>query len=125
MNKVLKFVIFFTITFLLFTGCVSTKVSETADYSIEVFNTSIEIRDSEFPMTIVMPVGEGRFPLVIFGEDDQIVDPKVSKATAEALGCSVLDVTGDTHSYSFFNLKLDIRSAIIAGTIDTFRTAFN
>ncbi len=63
--------------------------------------------------------------LVIYGEDDYVVDPMVSKATAEALGCSVLDVTGDTHSYSFYSDSPDIRSAIIAGTVDTFRKAFN
>ena len=63
--------------------------------------------------------------LVIFGEDDHIEDPKVSKSTAEALSWAVLDVTGDTHSYSFYHHKPDIRLAIIAGTIDTFRTAFN
>ena len=41
--------------------------------------------------------------LVIYGEDDFVVSPDVSKAAAEALGCPVLDVTGDTHSYSFYS----------------------
>ena len=39
--------------------------------------------------------------LVIYGEDDFVVSPDVSKAAAKALGCPALDVTGDTHSYSF------------------------
>lgn len=62
--------------------------------------------------------------LVIFGEDDFVVSPAVSKATAEALGCPVLDVTGDTHSYSFYSDSPEIRSAILEGTIMTFVKAF-
>ena len=62
--------------------------------------------------------------LVIFGEDDFVVPPAVSKATAEALGCEALDVTGDTHSYSFYSDSPDIRSAILNGTIGTFVRAF-
>ncbi|MBI9107475.1 MAG: alpha/beta fold hydrolase [Spirochaetales bacterium] len=63
--------------------------------------------------------------LVIFGEDDFVVQPAVSKATAAALGCETLDVTGDTHSYSFYSDSPEIRSAILNGTIKTFRKAFN
>ncbi len=62
--------------------------------------------------------------LVIYGEDDFVVSPQVSKDTAEALGCSTLDVTGDTHSYSFYSDKQEIRSAILKGSIETFVKAF-
>ncbi|MBF9018776.1 MULTISPECIES: S9 family peptidase [unclassified Oceanispirochaeta] len=62
--------------------------------------------------------------LVIYGEDDFVVSPAVSKATAAALGCETLDVTGDTHSYSFYSDSPEIRSAILDGTIGTFVKAF-
>lgn len=63
--------------------------------------------------------------LVIFGEDDPVVSPLVSKATAGSLSAPILDVSGDSHSYSFYNDKPEIRSAIINGMIETFRSAFN
>jgi len=62
--------------------------------------------------------------LVIYGEDDFVVSPEVSKATAEALSCPALDVSGDTHSYSFYSDSPGIRSAILDGTIKTFVAAF-
>jgi len=63
--------------------------------------------------------------LVIYGEDDFVVSPEVSKAAAEAAGAQLLDVTGDTHSYSFYSDSPDIRSAILDGTVKTFVKAFN
>jgi hypothetical protein len=62
--------------------------------------------------------------LVIYGEDDPVVSPDVSKATAAALGCPTLDVTGDTHSYSFYSDSPDIRQAILDATVSTFAESF-
>ena len=62
--------------------------------------------------------------LVIYGEDDFVVSPEVSKATAAALGSVLLDVTGDTHSYSFYSDNPEIRSAILDGTVGLFLDTF-
>lgn len=62
--------------------------------------------------------------LVIFGEDDNVVLPTVSKATAEALKAETLDVTGDTHSYSFYSEKPEIRENLVSGTVELFTEAF-
>ncbi len=62
--------------------------------------------------------------LVIYGEDDFVVNPLVSKDTAKALNSLTLDVTGDTHSYSFYSDSPEIRSAILNGTIEIFIQAF-
>ena len=62
--------------------------------------------------------------LVIYGEDDFVVSSAVSKAAAAGLGADTLDVTGDTHSYSFYSDSPKIRTAIIDGTVTTFLKAF-
>lgn len=58
--------------------------------------------------------------LVIYGEDDNVVSSEVSKSVAEALGGKSLDVTGDTHSYSFYSDKPEIRKSIVDGTVNLF-----
>ena len=42
--------------------------------------------------------------LVIFGEDDPIIDPEnTSRATANALKGEIIDATGDGHGYGFYS----------------------
>lgn len=62
--------------------------------------------------------------MVIYGEDDNTVAPEISKKAVEAFNAKVLDVTGDTHSYSFYSDMPQIRSAIVVNTVDLFLEAF-
>ena len=62
--------------------------------------------------------------LVIYGEDDNTVAPQMSKDVAAAFHADVLDVTGDTHSYSFYSDMPEIRSAIVVNTVNTFLESF-
>lgn len=74
------------------------------------------------PINDITPFGGEA--LVIYGEDDNVVSPEVSKAVAEKLGSEALDVTGDTHSYSFYSDSPDIRAEILDGIVSTFLAAF-
>ncbi|MEA4973229.1 MAG: alpha/beta fold hydrolase [Candidatus Metalachnospira sp.] len=62
--------------------------------------------------------------MVIYGQDDNTVDPAISQKAAVAFNAKVLDVTGDTHSYSFYSDKPQIRSAIVVNTVNLFLDAF-
>jgi len=62
--------------------------------------------------------------MVIYGQDDNTVDPAISQKAADAFNAKVLDVTGDTHSYSFYSDMPQIRSAIVVNTVNLFLDAF-
>lgn len=62
--------------------------------------------------------------MVIFGQDDNTVDPAISQKAADAFNAKVLDVTGDTHSYSFYSDMPQIRSAIVVNTVNLFLDSF-
>ncbi len=62
---------------------------------------------------------------VLYGEDDAIVNPLVSKSEAEKIGAKLVEVTGDSHSYGFYSDRIDIKQAVIDATVDTFIKAFS
>lgn len=96
----------------------TTKYGQVQELSKEFFNDVLTIdplaNASEF---------KGK-ALVIYGQDDNTVDPAISQKAADAFNAKVLDVTGDTHSYSFYSDKPEIRSAIVVNTVNLFLDAF-
>jgi pimeloyl-ACP methyl ester carboxylesterase len=67
--------------------------------------------------------------VVIFGQDDNAVSPSVSQAVADTFGAissgsTIVDATGDTHSYGFYSDQTDILNTVVNAVADCFSTAF-
>ena len=61
--------------------------------------------------------------LVIWAQDDSIVDPATSAAVADALHAQTIDATGNDHGYSFYADDQDaIRNAVVDGVASFFET---
>ena len=57
--------------------------------------------------------------LVIWGTDDEAVNPDVSAAVADALGAQTFDATGEGHGYGFYSEDDAVRNAV-AGAVAAF-----
>lgn len=59
--------------------------------------------------------------LVIWAQDDSVVDPAISARVAEVFGAETIDATGNDHSYSFYADDQDeVRAKVVDGTADFF-----
>ena len=58
--------------------------------------------------------------LVIWGSDDEAVNPSVSEAVATALNASTLEATGEGHGYGFYSEDDAVRNLVAGGTADFF-----
>ena len=57
--------------------------------------------------------------LVIWGTDDEAVNPAVSAAVADALGAQTFEATGEGHGYGFYSEDDAVRNAV-AGAVAAF-----
>jgi len=58
--------------------------------------------------------------MVIWGSDDEAVNPSISAATAEALGAKTVDATGEGHGYGFYSEDATVRNLVATSTADFF-----
>ncbi len=60
--------------------------------------------------------------LVMYADDDPVVTADVSKGVAAAFGdnATLIDATGDSHSYGFYSEKTDVLNTVVNGTADFF-----
>lgn len=96
----------------------TTKYGQVQELSKEFFNDITTIDP------LANAAGFKGKAMVIYGEDDNTVAPEISKRAVEVFNAKVLDVTGDTHSYSFYSDKPEIRSAIVVNTVNLFLETF-
>ena len=57
---------------------------------------------------------------VIWGSDDEAVNPAISAEVATTLGAITLDATGEGHGYGFYSETEEIRELVSLGTADCF-----
>lgn len=62
--------------------------------------------------------------LVIFAQEDEAVSPKVSEDVAALFDATVLDASGDGHSYGFYSDKTEVLDTVVNGAADFFADAF-
>ena len=62
--------------------------------------------------------------LVIYGQDDDTVAPKMSQEVADAFHADVVYANGGAHSYSFYTDITEIKDVIEVNTVNTFLEAF-
>ena len=58
--------------------------------------------------------------MVIWGSDDEAVNPSISAATAEALGAKTVDATGEGHGYGFYSEDDAVRNLVANSAADFF-----
>lgn len=56
--------------------------------------------------------------LVIYGSDDEAVNPAISAAVAETFSAKVVDATGEGHGYGFYSETDTVRNAVAAALAD-------
>lgn len=91
------------------------------DLSKEWFEDMAKMPEDSAQQAVAKYTGKA---LVIYGEDDNAVNPAVSKAVAEALKAQVVVNTGDQHSYGFYSDKTDILNTVCTSAADFFAAAF-
>ena len=65
MKQLIRNIIIGMILSVALAGCATARVSEKGDYSTRDFEIEVPLRGAEVPASVVMPVGKGRFPLVL------------------------------------------------------------
>ena len=58
--------------------------------------------------------------MVIWGSDDEAVNPSISAATAEALAAKTVDATGEGHGYGFYSEDATVRNLVATSAADFF-----